>query len=336
VGTVEHRSIVEPIRSMDSESISYVQAECTSVDIENNTIVCKDSTSTFPLEYDHLVVAVGCGVNTFGIKGVPEHALFMKEIDDSKKIRDKIQLNFELAALPTKTEEERSRLLHFYVVGGGPSGVEFCGELNDFIKNDLSRSYPHFKSQVKVTLVEALPDILPSFNKDLVSYARQSLANSGVEVKTRSAVTGVDKETFTMKSLTEGTEEQVPYGAMVWVAGIAHRPITRTIMSTLKEFQTDRRGLLVDGNLRVKGTKNIFAIGDCAFTGNPPTAQVAAQEGEYVGRVFNHLSDSYSHDQSDEEVEKAITECAPFKYNHRGSFAYLGDSHALGEVKGKF
>ena len=31
------------------------------------------------------------------------------------------------------------QLLNFVVVGGGPTGVEFCGELSDFIKQDLKR-----------------------------------------------------------------------------------------------------------------------------------------------------------------------------------------------------
>ena len=30
----------------------------------------------------------------------------------------------------------------FVVAGGGPTGCEFCGELSDFVKNDLRRFYP--------------------------------------------------------------------------------------------------------------------------------------------------------------------------------------------------
>ena len=43
-------------------------------------------------------------------------------------------VNFELATQPSVDPEERKRLLHFVVVGGGPTGVEFSAEFHDFLK----------------------------------------------------------------------------------------------------------------------------------------------------------------------------------------------------------
>lgn len=40
----------------------------------------------------------------------------------------------EAASHDSVSEEERRRLLHFVVVGGGPTGVEFAAELSDFIR----------------------------------------------------------------------------------------------------------------------------------------------------------------------------------------------------------
>ncbi|CAE8587889.1 unnamed protein product [Polarella glacialis] len=79
--------------------------------------------------------------------------------------------------------------------------------------------------------------------------------------------------------------------------------------------QTDRRGLLVDGCLRVKGTRpgEVFAIGDCAVSGSPPTAQVAYQQGKYLGRMFRLGA---AHTISDPQ-------CDGFKYCHQGSMAYI-------------
>lgn len=51
-------------------------------------------------------------------------------------------------------EGEKKRLLHCVVVGGGPTGVEFSGELSDFIMRDVRESYSHIKDDVKVTLIE--------------------------------------------------------------------------------------------------------------------------------------------------------------------------------------
>jgi len=52
------------------------------------------------------------------------------------------------------SEEEKKRLLHCVVVGGGPTGVEFSGELSDFIKNDVRQTYAHVKDYIHVTLIE--------------------------------------------------------------------------------------------------------------------------------------------------------------------------------------
>ena len=57
-----------------------------------------------------------------------------QEIADAQKIRNRILVNMELATQPGMSIEERKRLLHFVVVGGGPTGVEFSAEFYDFLK----------------------------------------------------------------------------------------------------------------------------------------------------------------------------------------------------------
>lgn len=52
------------------------------------------------------------------------------------------------------SEEEKKRLLHCVVIGGGPTGVEFSGELSDFIIRDVRDRYAHIKDDIKVTLIE--------------------------------------------------------------------------------------------------------------------------------------------------------------------------------------
>ena len=103
------------------------------------------------------------------------------------------------------------------------SGVELCGELHDFVQQDLSTCFPNQAKHVKVTLIEAMPSILAMFDKDLVQYAEERLTNVGVDVKTQTMVTGVGEECVHIKD-----GEDIPYGALVWVAGITTRPITST------------------------------------------------------------------------------------------------------------
>lgn len=73
------------------------------------------------------------------------------------------------------SEEEKKRLLHCVVVGGGPTGVEFSGELSDFITRDVRERYAHVKDYVKVTLIEA-NEILSSFDVGLRQYATDHLS----------------------------------------------------------------------------------------------------------------------------------------------------------------
>lgn len=82
------------------------------------------------MQYDVLVVAIGSENNTFNIPGVEEHAHFLKEVLDARRIRSAISDAFESAMTPTQSIEEKKRLLHFVVVGGGPTGVEFAAEVS--------------------------------------------------------------------------------------------------------------------------------------------------------------------------------------------------------------
>jgi NADH:ubiquinone reductase (non-electrogenic) len=86
----------------------------------------------------------------------------------------------------------------------------------------------------------------------------------------------------------EGEKETIPYGMLLWVGGVCRRPFTENLCKQISRDQTDRRGIVVDECLRVKGTPlgEVFAVGDCAYSGKPPTAQVAMQQGKYLGRMF--------------------------------------------------
>lgn len=77
---------------------------------------------------------------------------------------------FERASLPSISEEEKKRILHFVVVGGGPTGVEFAAELHDYVYDDLVKLYPQSKDYVKITLVEAGNHILNMYGTSLFSH----------------------------------------------------------------------------------------------------------------------------------------------------------------------
>ena len=93
--------------------------------------------ANFEIPYDVLVVATGATTNTFNTQGVDRHAHYLKETGDATLLRQAVLENLEKASLPNISEEERKRLLSFWIVGGGPTAVEFAAELQDFLQNDV-------------------------------------------------------------------------------------------------------------------------------------------------------------------------------------------------------
>lgn len=134
VGTITLRSACEPLRALvdaaarKATSATFVRADAREVDVQNKTVRATTDSDGLSLElsYDKLIVAVGSQANTFGIPGVKEHALFMKEAEDSAKLHAKLLSNLEKAAALShqgdKYRAEIDRLLKVVVVGGGPTG----------------------------------------------------------------------------------------------------------------------------------------------------------------------------------------------------------------------
>mmetsp|Transcript_64869 Transcript_64869/g.152510 ORF Transcript_64869/g.152510 Transcript_64869/m.152510 type:complete len:581 (+) Transcript_64869:62-1804(+) len=356
VGTVEYRSILEHIRS-SNPTISYCQGTCTNVDVEAKTVRIRPfpegSEDDFSLPYDVLVVAVGLRSSSLGVPGVAENCLFLKNIEDARRLRKKVTLNFEAADLPGKSEEERRRLLTFIVVGGGPTGCEFCGELSDFVRNDLRRFYPQLAPLVRIILYHRGPQILPDFGDSLQQAAQETLEKQGIEVMTGVSVTEVQPGQVCVAK-KDGTEKTtVPCGLAVWAGGQIGQDLVRELHKAIPQQKeiadVEARGsdsqLFVDEWLRVCGAPDgsIIALGDCARPAGrerlPQTAQVAAQQGAFVARLLNRQYDlSQVHPTLKDATSLASwaqvrgqTEAPPFRFLDLGRLAYLGQSQAVAE-----
>ncbi|RDX69340.1 Internal alternative NAD(P)H-ubiquinone oxidoreductase A1, mitochondrial [Mucuna pruriens] len=339
VGTLEFRSVAEPIGriqpAISREPGSYFfLANCTHIDAHNHMVHCETVTEgvetiapwKFTISYDKLVIALGSQPSTFGIQGVKEHAIFLREVHHAQEIRRKLLLNLMLSDVPGISEEEKQRLLHCVVVGGGPTGVEFSGELSDFITRDVRQRYAHVKDYIRVTLIEA-NEILSSFDDRLRHYATKQLTKSGVRL-----VRGVVKDVKAQKIvLNDGSE--VPYGLLVWSTGVGPLPIIQSL--DLPKAPGGRIG--VDEWLRVPSVQDVFSIGDCSgfieSTGRstlPALAQVAERQGKYLAALLNKIGKaSAGHANSAKETEFGD----PFVYKHLGSMATIGRYKALVDLR---
>jgi NADH dehydrogenase FAD-containing subunit len=420
-GRTSKSSIIEPIRGFckraDASDVRFVESDAVAVDIESNTVTCRDSSEIvgkrdeFEVEYDYLVVAVGAESATFNTPGVREHAVFMKQVGHSRIIRSRVLDALETACIPGQSEQEIERLLSFCVVGGGPAGVEYAGELQDFLSNDAKQAYPEVADKCSVKIIEGLPHILGRFTKDSIEFAEEQMRSSGVELMTDHFVRKVEPGAITLSHRMTKAVSTVPYGVLVWVTGIAPRPLVQALIASIgaDKGQTNRRALIVrlacaraacvaahstarsprcpsfiyryilrescshfdslpltyltmraqlqrarpqvDDKLRVAGTDNVFAMGDCASLRRlPQTAQVASQEGKFLGRAFNEVAErlhtkhrarrassaagataaaiaaegASERERERESAAGAFESIAPFQYAHRGAMAYVG------------
>lgn len=319
VGTIEFRSIIEPIRTA-RKGLRYHQAYCVSIDFEKRVAYCEGKFKQTPFEvsFDKVVIGVGAISNTFGIPGVAEHCHFLKEIQDARDIRHTVIQCFERASKPNRPIEDFDWLLRFVIVGGGPTGVEFAAELHDFIEHDLSKWFPDLIPYVRITLLEAQANILTMFDANLGDYTRRHFARNKIQVRTGSLVREVRSDAVVL----DGGKE-IGYGLVVWSTG--NGPADLVAKLDVPKDRTHR--IITDPFFRFGGYEHAFAVGDCAAVegaATPPTAQAAQQEGAHLAKVLNAMAQG--------------KEPAPFKYKHKGMMAYIGDQKALadlGNIQGK-
>ncbi|PFH58793.1 hypothetical protein XA68_13209 [Ophiocordyceps unilateralis] len=349
VGTLEFRAAIEPVRRLGLDQ--FLQGWATDVDFERKTVRVEANTGgsnattkgpDLEVAYDKLVLAMGCYSQTFGIEGVREHACFLRDVDDARVIRQRVLAAFEKAALPSTTDAQRRRLLHFAVVGGGPTGIEFAGELHDLVHEDMSRLYPGLIPFVAVTIYDIAPKVLPMFDQKLAGYATEMFRRQGIRVKTEHHLERIRRQgDVLMLRIREEPDEQ-PAGLVVWSTGLMQNPLTgkltsRHLAGGLGRIARDARtgAIATDEHLRVQLERpegsttttttttttlpDVYAMGDCAAVQGqryPATAQVASQQATYLARQLNRGTA----DSSSSPV---------FQFRNWGSMAYLGSWRAI-------
>ncbi|XP_070572404.1 probable NADH dehydrogenase [Ptychodera flava] len=315
VGTLEFRSIIEPIRNTGfRETEHFHLSHAIGLDVNKKVLTCQSviaPDNVYDIHYDRLVIGVGALPNTFGVPGVEEHAFFLKELNDARRIRNRILDNFELAIQPGVSNKERQQLLNIVIVGGGPTGVEFGAELYDFVKEDIARIYPSEIDDISVTLVEG-NKILGNFDQRLQKYAEKKIRQRDKMRLIQSVVTEVYPNGV---KLLDGTV--LPAGLVVWSTGLSPRDFTKNL-----DLPKNKQGqFITDAYLRVKGDPHgcVFALGDCADIENkslPCTAQVAERQGRYLANFLQTV------------------ESSPFEFKSMGMLAYIGKYEALTDMPG--
>ena len=269
------------------------------------------------LPFDHVILALGAVSNYLGNESVEEHSLDFKTLADAIRIRNHVIACFDRADAEPD-EDKRRALLTFVIAGGGFSGAELAGGLNDFARGMLA-DYPNLSAdELRVILVHSRDRILPELPESLAGYALERMRARGVTFKLETRVAGAGPGSVTLKP-----EEKIATETLVWTAGSAPSPVLKDL-----PVEHDKRGaVVVENTLAVAGHSGVWALGDCASipdakTGKPcpPTAQFAIREAPVLARNL-HAS---VHGKS----------LRGFHFNALGILCVVGHHTACAEVKG--
>jgi NADH:ubiquinone reductase (H+-translocating) len=263
------------------------------------------------LDYDFLILAPGARHSYFGQDGWADLAPGLKTLEDALEIRRRFLLSFERAEAEPDPPR-RAELLTYVIVGGGPTGVELAGTLQEMARLTLPREFRKIRAdRARVVLVEAGARILPTFGEGLSERARRSLERIGVEVRTGEAVTELDAHGVTVGG------ERIPAATILWAAGVQASPLGRDLGAPL-----DRAGRVrVEADLSLPGHPEILVAGDLASFSHglvaplPGLGPVAVQEGRAAARA----------------VLASLRQAprAPFRYRDRGAMATIGRGSAI-------
>jgi NADH dehydrogenase len=282
-------NIVNPARKL-LKRVSFFEGEVRSIDLEAKTLEVAHGSSrhTHELEFDQLVLSLGCTNHFFGLPGVERHAITMKSLADAVALRNRLIAMLEEADTEC-AEDLRARLLTFVVAGAGFAGVETAGSINDFLRGSI-RFYPNLrKSDIRLLLVHPGDVILPELQRQLGVYAQEKLTQRGVEIRQRTRVAAYDGS---IVALEDG--KQIEASTLIWTAGTMPHILLNSL-PCLKE----KGRLKVDDTLAVPNWPGVWALGDCALvpdksTGGycPPTAQHALRQGKIVAQnVIAHAKE---------------------------------------------
>jgi NADH dehydrogenase len=301
--------IASPVRGIvrDQKNTNVVLGEVSGVDLDARVVIAEGRRMAF----DTLVLATGAQHAYFGHDDWEPFAPGLKTIDDATYLRRRILLAFERAEIEPDLAE-RTRLLTFVVVGGGPTGVETAGAIAELAKRALASDFRTIDPrEARVVLVEAGDRLLTPFDPSLSATAKRSLEQLGVEVRLNAMVTDCSRDGVMIG------DHPIAARTVMWAAGVGASPAAQWL-----DAPADRVGRVkVNADLSVPGHPDVFVIGDTAIVADehgqplPGVAPVAKQQGQYVAALLSARAEGRT--------------LPPFHYRDFGNLATIGRKSAV-------
>jgi NADH dehydrogenase len=313
--SIDTRHIVNPIRRL-FKRVRFVEAQVESIDLDERCVYGRLPDGTkHQFSYDHLVLAPGSVTSYFGMAGVEQHAFPLKTLGDAIAIRNHVIAMLEQADVEQSAVERRA-LLTIVIAGGGLTGVETAGDINDFIRTTAKLYRNVHPEDIRVIVVEGGPRLAVELSPRLGELARQALIKNSVEVRLNTWVTDA-----TDRACVLGDDSKILTRTLIWTAGVTPSPLTASL-----PVEHDKKGrVIVRPDLSVPNHPGVWALGDCALVPDilgggffASTAQNAIRQGPQVARNILAVL--------------AGQPTTPFRYRVMGQLATLGHYKAVGVI----
>ncbi|MBI3536588.1 MAG: FHA domain-containing protein [Chloroflexi bacterium] len=272
--------------------------------------------SEHQLRYDHLVLALGNVINLSKLPGAAQHGKTIKTLGDAFAIRNHVLAMLEAADVETDPNLRRE-MLTFVVAGGGFSGVEMVGELNDMVREVIAHFPAIPREHARVILLHSNARILPEMSDSIAEYALTELRRRGVEVRLNVRLAGATPH----EAVLEGGGNILTRTLIVAV-GNAPPPVLDAL-----NVKKERGKIVVNEFLQTPDYPNVWALGDNAIVPNrasptnepsPPTAQFALKEGKTLAQNIAATMRGQS--------------LKPFAFSGLGLLCELGHGVGVGEL----
>jgi NADH dehydrogenase len=222
----------------------------------------------------------------------------------------------------------RPEQLSIAIIGAGATGVELAAELHNSTRELIAFGMDRLRADrdIRITLVEAGPRVLPALPEKLSEDAEALLRDLRIDVRTGQKVTALRSD-----GIETEAGEFIAAEISVWAAGIR----APAFLSALDGLETNRLNqLVVEQTLATTRDPNVFALGDCAscpWLGHasapsgatvnvPPRAQAAHQQATLLYRNLVARIEGRP--------------LRPFQYRDFGSLVSLGEHSTVGSLMG--
>jgi NADH:ubiquinone reductase (H+-translocating) len=312
--SLQPKDVAAPLRQL-LKKVQCRTEEVTSIDVEKNELSYESYDGQIRcMKFDHLVLTCGNTVNLSLVPGMDEHAFPLKTIGDALALQSHIMEQMEKAEV-CEDNEKRAWYLSFVVVGGGFSGVETAGEINDLVRNSRKFFHNIKETDIKVTIVHGRDQLLPEVSETLRDFAKEEMEKAGVSVLLNSRASMATHEGL---RLQDGTF--MPAGTVVCTIGTTTQKLVERM--TLPK-QNGR--LLTEPDMSLPGHPNLWAFGDCGAVINSLDGQLSPTVAQFAERQGIQAAKNIAL-----RIAKKPTQA--FGYKMQGQLCAIGGRSAIAEI----